>query len=99
MFHSFLSDNSKQDAAATTVNTKGLLDTLLDKKITHKSLSTLWEDTDGCSESYRSVSVLYIFSAVPYAYEIIIYRDVGAPPGRGKVVVGGLDAIEKNYIR
>ena len=79
VFHSLSSDNSKQDAAATTANTKLLLDTFPDEKIILKILSTLWEDMDGCSESYRFISVLYLLSAVAYAYDIIIGRSVGAP--------------------
>ena len=50
VFHSFLSDDSKQDASTTTSHSKGLISLLKDKKILTPSLSTIWENTDGCAE-------------------------------------------------
>ena len=58
VFHSFLSDDSKQDAATTTAHTKRLISLLKDKKLLTTSLSTMWENTDDCAEQYRCASAL-----------------------------------------
>ena len=50
VFHYFLSDYIKQDAATTTTNSKRLISLLKDKKILTTSLSKIWENTDGCDE-------------------------------------------------
>ena len=42
VFHSFLSDNSKHDAATTTAHSKRLISFLKDKKLMTTSLSTIW---------------------------------------------------------
>ena len=47
VFHSFLSDNSKQDAATTTAHSKRLISLLKNKQVLTTSLSTIWENTDG----------------------------------------------------
>ena len=97
VFHSFLSGNYKQDEGATIANTNHLLNTLLENKIICKSLSTLWGDTNGCYESYCSSSVLYPLSTVACEYYSIIDRAVDSWPG--KSVVGGLNTINKHYLR
>ena len=43
VFHSFLSDNSKQDAATTTAHSKRLISLLKNKQVLNTSLSTIWE--------------------------------------------------------
>ena len=53
VFHSCLSDYSKQDAATTTAYIKSLVSLLKDKKLMTTSLSTIWENTDGCAEHYQ----------------------------------------------
>ena len=50
VFHYFLSYDSKQDAATTTVHSKQLMSLLNNKQVLTTSLSTIWENTDGCSE-------------------------------------------------
>ena len=50
VFHSFLSDDSKKDAATTTAHSKQLISLLKDKQVLTTSLSTIWENTDGCAE-------------------------------------------------
>ena len=52
VFHSFLSDNSKQDAATNTAHIKRLISLPKDKKGLTTSLSTIWENTDGCAKKY-----------------------------------------------
>ena len=42
VFHSFLSDNSKQDAATTTAHRKRLISLLKNKQVLTTSLSTIW---------------------------------------------------------
>ena len=49
VFHSFLSDDSKQDAATTTAHSKLLISFLKNEKVFKTSLSTIWETTDGCA--------------------------------------------------
>ena len=58
VFHSFLSDDSKQDAATSTAHSKRLISLLNEKKIMTTSLSIIWENTDGCAEQYRCASAL-----------------------------------------
>ena len=50
VFHSFLSDDSKQDAATTTAHSKPWILLLKEKKSLTKSLITILENTDGCDE-------------------------------------------------
>ena len=58
VFHSFLSDDSKQDAATTTAHIKQLISLLKNKQVLKTSLSTIWENTDGCAEQYRYACAL-----------------------------------------
>ena len=64
VFHSFLSDNSKQDAATTTAHSKILISFLKNKQVLTTSFSTIWESTDGCAEQYACVSELYLMSVI-----------------------------------
>ena len=50
VFHSFLSDDSKHDYATTTAHTNRLISLIKEKKVFTTSLSTIWENTDGCAE-------------------------------------------------
>ena len=50
VFHSFLSDDRKQDAATTTEHSKRLISLLNNKQVLKTSLSTIWENTDSCAE-------------------------------------------------
>ena len=50
VFHSFLSEDRKQDAATNTAHTKRLISLLKEKKVMTTSLSTIWENTDACAE-------------------------------------------------
>ena len=64
VFHSFLSDDSKQDAATTTAHSKRLISLLKNEKVLKTSLSIIWENTDGCAEQYRCASALYLMSVI-----------------------------------
>ena len=61
------------------------------------SLSTIWENTNGCSKQYRCASVLYLMSVTSQCYSIIIDRGISAP-GHVKEVVYGLNDVYKRYI-
>ena len=61
------------------------------------SLSTIWENTDGCAEQHKFASALYLMSVISQTYSIIIDRGISAP-WHGKEVVDGLNAVDKRYI-
>ena len=50
VFRSFLSDNSKQDAATTNAHSNCLIELLNNNKKLMSALITTWENTDGCTE-------------------------------------------------
>ena len=58
VFHSFLSDNSKHDAATTNAHRKRLISLLNNKNVLTTSLSIIWENTNGCAEQYRCASAM-----------------------------------------
>ena len=97
VFYSFLSDDSKQDAATTTAHRKRLISLLKNKQVLITSLSKIWENTDGCAEQYRCASTLYLMSVISKTYSLIIDRGISAP-GHGKEVVDGLNAFDKRCI-
>ena len=57
VFHSFLSDDSKQDSATTNSYRNHLIEMIKEKVLT-SSLSALWENTDGCVEQYICALIL-----------------------------------------
>ena len=61
------------------------------------TLSTIWENTDGCAEQYRCASALYLMSVFYQCHSIIIYWGISTP-GNGKEVFDGLNFIDKRYI-
>ena len=71
-FHYFLSDDRKKDAATTTAHSKRLISLLKEKKVLTTSLSTIWENNDGCAEQYICASALYLMSVMSQTYSIII---------------------------
>ena len=97
VFHYFLSDDSKQDAATTTAHRKLFISLLKNKKLLTTSLSTIWKNTDGCAEQYRFASALYLMSVMSQTYSIMIYCGISAP-GHGKEVVEVLNVFYKRYI-
>ena len=60
VFHSFLSDDIKKDDATKTTHSKLLMSLIKNKRVLTTSLSTIWENTDGCSDQYRCASALYL---------------------------------------
>ena len=97
VFHSFLSDDRKQDAATTTAHIKRLISLLKNKQVLTTSLSTIWGNTDGCAEQHICSSALYLMSVISQTYSLIIDWGI-SPPGHGKEVVDGLNAVDKRYI-
>ena len=97
VFHSFLSDDNKHDAATTTAHSKRLISLLKNKKVSKKSLSTIWENTDGCDEQYRCASAMLLMSVISQTYSIIIDRGISAP-GHGKEVVDGLNDVDNTCL-
>ena len=69
VFHSFLSDDNKQDAATTTSNSKHLVQVL--KKVLTSSLTTIWENTYGFTEHYQCASALYLMSVMLQSDSVI----------------------------
>ena len=55
-FNIFLSDDNKQDSSTTTAHIKRLIEML--QKLLMSTLSTIWENTDGCADKYRCASAL-----------------------------------------
>ena len=96
-YFNFLSDDSKLDADTTSAHSKRLVLFLKDKNVFTLSLSTIWENTDGCAEQYRCASELYLMSVNNRCYSIIIYQGISATR-HGKEVVYGLNDVDKRCI-
>ena len=64
VFHSFLSEDSKQDANTITAHIIKLISFLKNKQVLTTSLSTIWENTDGCAEQYICASAMYLMSVI-----------------------------------
>ena len=86
VFHSFLSNDIKQYSVTTTAHSKRLISFLKNKLLLTTSLSTIWENTDGCAEQYICASALYLMSVMSQTYSIIIDRGISTP-GHGKEVI------------
>ena len=74
-----------------------LISLLRNKRLLTTSLSTIWENTDGCAEKYKCASALYLMSVISQTYSLIIDQGISAN-GHGKEVVDGLNAVDKRYI-
>ena len=61
------------------------------------TLSTIWENTDGCAEQYRCATTLYLISMFSRAFSVIIYRGISTP-GHGIEVVDVLNDIYKRFL-
>ena len=97
VFHSFLSDDRKKDSDITTAHRNCLIGLLKDQKLLTSTLSTIWENTDGCAEQYICVSALYLMTILSQRHPIIFYRGI-SETGHGKGVVDGLNSIDKRYM-
>ena len=97
VFHYFLLDDSKQDSATTTAHIKILIELLKKQKLMKSTLSTIWENTDGCAEQYICASSIYLMSFLSQSHSIIIDRGISAP-GNGKELVDGPNSVDKRYM-
>ena len=61
------------------------------------TLSTIWENTDGCAEKYRCASALYFLSVLSQRHSNITDRGISTP-GHGKEVVDGINVIGKHFM-
>ena len=95
MFHSFLLYYRKQDAATNNAHRNSLIE-LLKKKLM-STLSTIWENTDGCVDQYIFATALYLMSVLSQRHPIIFDRSISAP-GHGKEVVYIIISIDKHYM-
>ena len=59
-------------------------------------MSTLCEDTDGCTKQYMCALAIYLMTVLSSSYGIIMDRTVNEP-GHGKNVAYELNATEKCY--
>ena len=58
------SDDNKQYAATTTSHSIRLIELLKEQKVLTSTLSTIWENTDGCAYQYRCACALYPMSVL-----------------------------------
>ena len=82
VFH-FFSYDSKQDDATTTAHRNRFIGLLKEQKVQTSTLSTIWENTDGCADQYRCGSEICLMSVLSQCHLIIIDRGIIAP-GHGK---------------
>ena len=61
-------------------------------------MSTVWEDTGGCTNQYRCSLSIYLITVLPSSYSIIMDRAINAP-GNGNNVVDRLNATDKCYLK
>ena len=60
-------------------------------------MSTIWEETDGCTKQYIFETFFYILSIKYVGINVIIDCDVGTPVN-GKDVVDIFNTVEKQYL-
>jgi len=97
-YHSFFSEDSKQDAVTTHSNMTKLFNALAGRGIIRRMKSICRDSTDGCAKQYRCATVLYMLSVLALHFGIVIDRSIGAP-GHGKSEIDGLMAVDKTYLR
>ena len=85
VFHYSFSDDSKHDSATTTSHSKHIIELLKQHNIMSNTLSTIWENTDGCAENYIYAAALYLMSILSQAFSVMIGRGISAP-GHGREV-------------
>ena len=96
MFHSFLSDDIKQDAPTTFAHSKIIIILLKQRTIMSDTLITIWENRDVCAEHYRFATALYPMSMLSQTFSVTIHRGISAP-GHVREVLYFLNSIEKSF--
>ena len=61
-------------------------------------MSTVWEDTDGCSNKYRCALAIYIMAVLSSLYGVIMDRVINADV-HVKNVVDGINTTDKLYLK
>ena len=74
-----------------------MIELLKEGDILTSSLSSIWENTDGCDDKYRCASAIYLMSVILQCYSVITDFGISAP-GHVKEVVDGPNAAYKRYI-
>ena len=59
-FHSFLSDDRKQDSATTAKHIKRIIELFQKVKVLFSNISNIWENTDGCVKKCLCETALYL---------------------------------------
>ena len=59
---------------------------------------TVWEYNNGCVNQYMCALDIYLMTVLSYSYGFIMYRAINEP-GHGNNVVGGLNEMEKRYLK
>ena len=54
-------------------------------------ISTVWEDTDGCTKQYKYALAIYLMTVLSSSYSIIADFTINSP-GHGNNVVDGMNA-------
>ena len=68
-FHSYSSDDNKQDISKTAARIIDLINILVTNIIITQYISTIWEETNGCANQYICATVfasyqLYLFGSM-----------------------------------
>jgi hypothetical protein len=72
-YHSYISDNNRQDSRTTFANTDALVLYLLEQQKMMQQ-STYYELMDGCAKQYRCANALFFMSVLASKYRIMVDR-------------------------
>ena len=97
-FHSNISDENEQDGCDSHAYLFRLFKTFFKSVILVYGMSTVWENTDGCAKQYRFALGIYLINVWSSSYGVIIDRAINAPV-HGNNVVGGINAMDKSYLK
>ena len=67
------------------------------RNIISTALSTIWENTDGCTNNYRCVTEFYLMSMLTQKFYVIIDGGISALV-HGREVLYGLNSIVKRFL-
>ena len=95
--YSCISNNQKQDTCDSYAHKFHLLEKN-QSEIFVSGMSTVLEDTNGCSKKCRCDLAISLMSVISSLYGIIIDLAINTP-GHGKNVVYGINAMDKRYLK
>ena len=93
-YHCYLSDDKRQDARTTYINTVHMIKKLRSEGYLEKG-TTLWEQMDGCAKQYRCGTALYLMSVISMMYDIKVNRMISAP-SHGKAICDSQGGVAKS---